>query len=88
MEKVYYIHKRRNGKHQIIKGTLEELINYFGYTLKVGNSYNPKINTHPTTIKSFVSNLQKSLYEQEAGCFNRTFVNIATENEIELYKKN
>lgn len=42
------------------EGTLEELISYYSYTLEIGNSWNKKINRNPKTIKSFVSNLQKS----------------------------
>ena len=43
-------------------GTLEELIEYYGYTLEVGASWqyergNKKINRHPTTIRSLLTNL-------------------------------
>ena len=44
-------------------GTLEELIAYHRYTLESGNSYNPKINTNPKTIRGLVSALSKSLDE-------------------------
>ena len=56
--------------------TLEGLIKYFTGILEVGNSWNKKINMNPKTIKSFVINLQKSYEEQEAQCFNRTYVEL------------
>jgi len=56
--------------------TLSELIDYFGYTLEVGNSWNRKINRQPKTIRSFVSNLQKSYEEKEASCYDRTHVEL------------
>ena len=43
-----------------VKGTLEELIRYFGYTLEIGHSYNSRINTHPKTIRGFLSAIQKA----------------------------
>ena len=76
-EKIYKIGKQRIGKDDketIVVGTLEFLKSYFGYTLKVGVSWNPKVNGNPKTIKSLVSNLQKSYAEQEAACYMRTFV--------------
>ena len=46
-------------------GTLEELTEAFGYTLLVGESWqnergNKKINRHPKTIKSLVTNLENA----------------------------
>lgn len=76
-EKVYKVRKiDSKGRESIIEETLEGLISYFGYTLKVGKSWNNRINTNPKTIKSFISNLQKSYNEKEANCFNRTFVEL------------
>ena len=72
--KTYTIKTSKNGRVSETSGTLEELISYFGYTLEVGNSWNPKINRNPKTIKSFISNLQKSYEEKEASCFSRTSV--------------
>ena len=46
---------------RITEGTLEELVKNFSYTLDVGNSWNSKINTKPKTIKSLISNVQKSV---------------------------
>jgi len=73
--KVRVNHTRRGEK--IVEGTLEELKQYFGYALEIGNSWNSKINKNPKTIKSFISNLQKSYEEKEASCYERTFVELA-----------
>ena len=77
-EKTYKIkisHTKRGDR--IVEGTLDYLINdYFGYTLEIGHSWNNKINRNPKTIRSFVSNLQKSYYEKEAACYERTFVEL------------
>lgn len=59
-----------------ITGDLDYLINYFSYTLEIGASYNPKINRHPKTIKSFISNLKEALNEKEGACYNRTLISL------------
>lgn len=74
--KTYTVIKTYRGRTDEVQGTLEELISYFGYTLEVGHSWNSKIKRNPTTIKSFISNLQKSYEEKEASCFNRTYVSL------------
>lgn len=80
-EKTYKVkieHTRRG--ERIVEGTLDYLVNqYFGYTLEIGNSWNKKITRYPKTIKSFVSNLQKSYEEKEAQCYERTFVSLVEE---------
>ena len=48
-----------------LQGTLEELIEATRYTFEIGRSYNRKINLAPKTIKSFISNYEKSLDEQQ-----------------------
>ena len=50
-------------------GTLEELIQYFKYTLEVGESYerekgNYKINTNPKSAKTLVTNLNKAAHNR------------------------
>lgn len=45
--------------------TIEEAVDYFGYTLECGASYqhergNKKINRRPTTIKSLITNLNNA----------------------------
>ena len=57
-------------------GTIEELTQYFGYTLEIGNSYNKRINRNPKTIKSLENNLQKAYDEKEAALYNRTSVSV------------
>jgi hypothetical protein len=71
-EKTYKIRKNYHDRDSIVEGTLEEITKYFSYTLLVGNSYNPKIITKPKTIKSLMSNLNKSLDIKEGSCYNRT----------------
>ena len=80
-EKIYKVQttkSRRSGEDRVnvVERTLGELIEYFSYTLEIGNSWNKKINRNPKTIKSFVSNLQKSYEEQEASCYDRTHVEL------------
>ena len=78
----------RPDRDNYINGTLEDLIKYYGYTLEVGQSWNPKINTQPTTIRGLISNLQKSYEEKEGSCYSRTFVYNVKENEVpEEFKK-
>ena len=72
--KKFTVIKSYRGRKTEVEGTLEELIEYFGYTLEVGNSWNSKINRNPKTIKSFISNLSKAYDEKEGGCYERTSV--------------
>ena len=71
MKKVYTVKTSTYGRGRTRTtehtGTLEELIAYYRYTLESGNSYNPKINTNPKTIRGFVSALEKSLEETSVG---------------------
>ena len=48
-------------------GIIEELTKYFKYTLEVGKSWNSKINLCPKTIKSLVSNVNKTYEEKNNG---------------------
>ena len=70
MKKEYTIIKYRKGREKDITGTLEYLINYFRYTLECGNSYKKKISLTPKTIKSLVSNLNKSVVETQRGSYD------------------
>lgn len=85
-EKTFTIVKTRKGRTTEITNTLPELIKYFSYTLEVGHSYNSKIKLQPTTIQSFITNIEKSLNEKEGACFERTFIELkATTNpKIEI----
>lgn len=49
--------------------TVPELIQYFGYTLEVGHSYNNKIQLRPKTIKSFVSHFNLAVDEKYGGYY-------------------
>lgn len=74
--KSYKIRKIRKGQERVIEGTLEYLTNYFSYTLEVGASYNRKVNCHPRTITSLMSNLKKALDIQEGCCYERTYLEV------------
>ena len=68
-QKIYEITKTIYGMARTctytLQGTLEELIEATRYTFEVGYSYNRKINLAPKTIKSFISNYEKALEEQQ-----------------------
>ena len=68
--KTYKINRYHRGRESIVEGTLEYLTSYFGYTLECGHSWNPKINKHPTTIKSLISNINKSYSETMGSCYD------------------
>ena len=70
MEKEFTVVKIRRDKEYKVKGTLKYLTEYFGYTLLCGNSYNEKITTTPKTVKSLVSNLNKSVNETQRGSYD------------------
>ena len=74
--KTYQIKKIKKERETIVEGTLAYLIDYFGYILEIGNSWNRKINRNPKTIKSFVSNLEKSYDEKEGACYERTYIEL------------
>ena len=69
-KKTYKIQETRfrlygDSKSKVYEGTLDELIEIFSYTLECGRSWehekgNKKINVHPATAKSLVSNLNKA----------------------------
>ena len=68
-QKIYEITKTVYGmartRTYTLEGTLEELLEATRYTIEVGYSYNRKINLYPKTIKSFISNYEKALEEQQ-----------------------
>jgi hypothetical protein len=80
-ERIYKIKKHRKGRESIVEGTLEYLTQYFSYTLEVGHSYNPKIDRHPKTIKSLMTNLRKSLDIKEGACYERTYLELVYKDE-------
>lgn len=65
MSEVYTIVVNRRGNEKDVSGTIPELIEYFGYTLEVGQSWqhekgNKKINRNPETIEELVKNLNNA----------------------------
>lgn len=76
--KTYKIEKIYKNRETIIEGDLEYLKNYFSYTLEIGRSWNKKIKhiSEIKTIKSFISNLEKSFDEKEASCYERTSIRL------------
>lgn len=66
----------RKNRTTEITGDLKALIDYFSYILEIGASYNRSINKNPKTIKSFLTNLKKSLDEKEGATYTRTFVSL------------
>lgn len=77
MAKVVKLHKievQGPRSSHIVEDNLENLIEYFGYTLEVGQSYqhergNKKINRNPKTIKSLITNLNNAKSNASAnGC--------------------
>lgn len=83
MGKTYYIKKYHKGNYRIIRGDIASLTKYFGYTLECGQSWNPKINRNPKTLKSLISNINKSYHETQGSCFDQDSVSEATEYEYE-----
>lgn len=71
MAKTYTITKTRTrtGSERDYTGTVEELTKVFAYTLDCGNSYNPKINTKPKTVKGLLTALDKSVQETQGSCY-------------------
>jgi hypothetical protein len=78
---VFSIKQTRKGRETIISKTLPELIQYFGYTLEVGASWDKKVKRNPKNIASFVSNLQRAYEAKEANCFDRTSI-VLVENPV------
>jgi hypothetical protein len=66
MVKIYTVIKERRGRTTEEKGTMSELLDYFGYTLECGKSWehekgNSKINLNPKTGKSLITQLNKAV---------------------------
>ena len=67
--------KTHRSRKTLWVGTIEQLAKDFGYTLECGNSWNHKIKTarEIKTLKSLVSNLNKSVDETQGGCFEQDY---------------
>lgn len=70
MNKEFTIAVYHRGRRSDVTGTLAYLIDYFGYKLECGHSYNHRIPLRPKTIKSLVSALNKSALETQGGCYD------------------
>ena len=68
---------RDRGKDRTTEGTIAELIDYFGYTLEKGKSWesekgNKKINMNPKNIKALITNLNNSENNAAANGYSGT----------------
>ena len=83
--------KTHRGRRTLWVGTLAQMTDAFSYKLECGNSRNNKIKTarEIKTIKSLVSNLNKSVKETQGGCFDRDFYEeaIVTDEAREAWTK-
>jgi hypothetical protein len=75
--KLFKVISRRNDRDSEIVGTLDELIDYFSYTLEVGTAYqhekgNKKIDKNPKTIKSLIKNLNNAGSNASRDGYSRT----------------
>lgn len=68
--KTHTIIKTRRGEKKAVIGTLPELVKYFGYTLQVGNSWNPRISRRPKTAAALIQALNASVAEKMRGSFD------------------
>lgn len=67
-----------------VTGTLEELTEYFRYTLECGRSWerergNKKISLHPRTIRSLVTNLNNATNNAAANGYSGTSYSVVGE---------
>ena len=74
------------GKNRTKTGTLEELTEYFSYTLKVGKSWerergNKRINTSPKSIGSLVNNLNNAEDNAAANGCSSTYYRLVSDQE-------
>ena len=72
--KVFKIRKvnHNRGSEYFSEGTLEELIQYHGYTLECGQSWeyekgNKKINRNPKSVKALITNLNNAVNNTAAN---------------------
>lgn len=80
--KEYTIIKTRRGRKTEVKGTMEYLLNYFGYTLECGKCYERekgarKINMKPTTGRALVTTLNNAASNSAANGCPDTFYTLA-----------
>ena len=83
MAKIYNIGYERccatsNPRTYFKKGTLEELINYFSYTLEKGASWQwdkgmKRVSLNPKTIKGLITALNNAVYNTQGRCYNQDY---------------
>lgn len=73
--------KYRKGRETEVTGTLEELTEYFRYTLESGNSYNSKISLTPKTAKTLVNALNRATDYLQAGSFDPNYYELFEDDE-------
>ena len=77
--KKYAVKVIRGSRERIVeRNSIEELVEYFGYTLEVGKSWerekgNSRINTNPKSLKSLVTNLNKAASNASRNGYSSTF---------------
>ncbi len=91
--KIFKIYHSKSGRdYSPAIGTLEELTNYFGYTLEVGQSWehekgNKKINRRPKSIAALVTNIYNAKNNAASSGFSdsRYSEGKLTQEEIDTY---
>ena len=76
-QKHYTIRKTHRGRVSEKTGTLSELIEYYGYTLECGHSWNHRIPLKPRTAQSLLNALDDSVRELQRGSFDPDYYEIA-----------
>ena len=71
MAKVFYVASEHRGRTTVWAGTIDQLVNVFGYTLECGHGWNPRVNRNPKTIKALISALDKAVNTTQGGCYDR-----------------
>ena len=69
-KKTYTIIRTHHGRKSEHTGTVQELTEYFRYTLECGNGWNQRIPLNPRTAKSLLSALRKCVDELQGGSYN------------------
>ena len=82
--KIHTIIKHRRGRTTEISHTLDEFLQYYSYTLEVGESWqhekgNKKINRQPKTIKSLITNLNNAVTNAAANGHSDTWFELKAE---------
>ena len=79
VKKEYTIIKYHRGRKTEVTGTIEELTEYFSYTLECGASWQNergcrKVNKNPKTIKSLINAVNNAFDNTQSACYDRDAV--------------